>query len=71
MAKNNASVDFHLADSSWDVSSLYDGDMSGVGDECDTRSNSWGDPGRVGDRVFVTIEVLSHYLKNCVLEVYL
>jgi hypothetical protein len=36
-AKNNASVDFHLADSSWDVSSLYDGDMSGVGDECDIR----------------------------------
>lgn len=39
-AKNNAGVDFHLADSSWDVSSLYDGDMSGVGDECDTRSSS-------------------------------
>ena len=33
-AKNNASVDFHLADSSWDVSS------GGVGDECDTSSNS-------------------------------
>ena len=30
-AEDHANVDFNLADSSWDVSNLYDGDMHAVG----------------------------------------